>query len=540
MPNKILGRNMITQEFMQNIQNLVIERKFDEAKALLLEKQKQYSENPEILHQLGFIYMQQNQIQEALDVLKKAIKLAPDSAIIMNHLGTIYRVMEDFDEAENCYKKALELQPNYAEAHNNYGLLFYARQMYKQAEEQYTLALKAKPHFVNVLFNLALTLKAQNDIEGAIGSLLAIFEVQPEHLKAHFLMGTLLIQKKLFEDAEEHFQEVLKREPNDPTVLSGIVNAYLEADRPMEAKHYCIKLHEIMPRNVEALYNLGVIEARLNNKERAIEYYHSILQIEPKHFATLNNIAVLYLEKQNLKAAEVYFKQALELQPDNDSIKYTLNAILGGDYYKGAPKKYIENLFDQYADHFDEQLAGALDYQVPKKLKNLLERHLISRKDLTILDLGCGTGLLGEILKPWSKLLVGVDLSSKMIEKAREKARYDELYVKDDVEYLLETREIFDLITAADVFVYSGDLKLIFEACQKKLQMGGILAFTTEIEEKHDFKMQATGRFAHSKKYIKALAEQIGFKILELKQDETRSQYNKMLQGYYVILKKIV
>src|SRR6185369_9393049 len=96
-----------------------------------------------------------------------------------------------------------------------------------------------------------------------------------------------------------------------------------------------------------------------------------------------------------------------------------------------VPKDAITHLFDKYADTFDQHLRGALRYTVPE----LLAEAIAAARDpddeslMDVLDLGCGTGLIGPLLRPIAATLAGVDLSPLMIEKARERKCYDLLHV---------------------------------------------------------------------------------------------------------------
>src|SRR5947209_13086004 len=115
---------------------------------------------------------------------------------------------------------------------------------------------------------------------------------------------------------------------------------------------------------------------------------------------------------------------------------------------------YVRTLFDQYAPRFDRALED-LNYSAPAMLRDAVRAH--GARFGTMLDLGCGTGLAGAAFRPQVDWLVGVDLSSKMIEEARKKGLYDRLTVGDIAQHLAERRAQnanFHLIIAADVFAY--------------------------------------------------------------------------------------
>lgn len=457
-------------------------------------------------------------------------------------LASIYTKLGLLTKAKTILQDALAIAPNSASLHNHYGLTLYRQCDLTMAAKQFKLALKLQPDYFDAMINLALTCKAQNKTEEAITCLLAIIKAEPNHIRAHFFLGKFLLAEKLYPDAENEFIKITKIAPNDAEILTSIIKCLLEHTRYTTAKIYTEKLLQLQPKNIEVNYNLAIIETKLGNQELALNHYHAILQLDPHHFATLNNIAVLYLEMRNLDAARHYFQQALKLQPNNESIRYTLNALNGTATPDQAPSSYIKTLFDNYADHFEIHLRTSLDYRVPELLhENICNILGNQAHDLQILDLGCGTGLCGELFKPLAHKLIGVDLSTKMLALADKKNCYDELITADNLEYLHNTSLKFDLILAADVFVYNGNLKPIITACRNNLKPDGLLAFSTEIceDEALNFMLQPSGRFCHSKKHIASLAKEAGMCVLLNKTCPTRTQYNQQVNGNIVVFSNL-
>lgn len=174
-------------------------------------------------------------------------------------------------------------------------------------------------------------------------------------------------------------------------------------------------------------------------------------------------------------------------------------AVLEGETFEKAPADYVERHFDDFADRFDHQLVDMLSYAAPVELPALVATYR-DRFDM-IGDLGCGTGLAAEALKAMGARLVGVDLSGRMLEKAEERALYDELVKADVVAFMQGRPRTFDLLFAADMLIYLGDLGPFFAAAAKALKPGGLLAFTTERGD-DSYALRATGRFAHADAYI--------------------------------------
>jgi predicted TPR repeat methyltransferase len=141
---------------------------------------------------------------------------------------------------------------------------------------------------------------------------------------------------------------------------------------------------------------------------------------------------------------------------------------------------YVARLFDDYAARFDAHLAGELGYRGPELIAAALER-LDSRRFSRCIDLGCGTGLAGAALRERVDTLIGVDLSPRMIARARESRLYDSLEVGDAIAFLAsQPARGADLVIAADALAYIGDLGPLFSAAGCALAPGGLLAVSVE------------------------------------------------------------
>ena len=204
---------------------------------------------------------------------------------------------------------------------------------------------------------------------------------------------------------------------------------------------------------------------------------------------------------------------------------------------KAAPRcdaGYVRHLFDQFSADYDQRMIGQLGYAAPQILFDLADLVMPGRKELAVLDLGCGTGLAGAVFKPLASRLDGVDLSPAMIEKARLRNIYDRLEVAD-----LETSAPvvrYDLILAADTLVYLGDLKPVFEAAHARLRPDGYFLFTVEKAEGDGFELGPKRRWRHSENYLRRVAERAGFGVAGLVAAAPRREANQPVEGFAVAL----
>ena len=175
------------------------------------------------------------------------------------------------------------------------------------------------------------------------------------------------------------------------------------------------------------------------------------------------------------------YEEYLVRCPDDAEILHILGALKDDATPLRAPDQCIRQLYSRFADHYEYNMCNELDYKAHSLLAAAVAEVIIPHDSLEILDLGCGTGLISEQLRPWARNLTGIDLSPEMIEHARRRGFYDLLEVAEITEWVGRDSELaFDLIVACDTFIYFGDLSQVIRPVAARLVPGGILAFTVE------------------------------------------------------------
>ncbi|WP_309082533.1 methyltransferase [Chelativorans sp.] len=199
-----------------------------------------------------------------------------------------------------------------------------------------------------------------------------------------------------------------------------------------------------------------------------------------------------------------------------------------------APSAFVETLFDQYADHFDEALVEKLAYRVPELLLGALQK--LGREEFAhAVDLGCGTGLMGERLRAGASFLEGIDISGEMLKRAEAKRIYDRLS-RRDLLTLDSLQEGVDLVVAADVFMYMGALERIFAVVAAALAPGGVFAFSVEQHDgPGDMVLRPSRRYAHSPFHLRSLLEAAGFNIASFESAVIRMDRGEPVEGLIVV-----
>lgn len=230
--------------------------------------------------------------------------------------------------------------------------------------------------------------------------------------------------------------------------------------------------------------------------------------------------------------------KAHAVEADVAFIDYHLAALGSGPSPAACPADYLVRLFDGYAPRFDDHLVNRLGYRGPWLLRDAVMPLLAGGTAGDVIDLGCGTGLCGMPFRPVARSLVGVDLSPRMLERAASRGVYDQLIRSDVTAALFQRPAAVDLVLAADVFIYVGDLAPVFQAAAVALRPGGLLAFTLEVTEAADFKLEPSRRYAHWIDYVRRVAVAAGLTERSASAAFLRAGETAPVRGAVVVLSK--
>lgn len=291
-------------------------------------------------------------------------------------------------------------------------------------------------------------------------------------------------------------------------------------------------------------YSYGLDLARAGDFAAAIDLFEQALERAPNWPPGWMALGRARRDSFDPAGAIAAFRECLRLDPADKlgaGLELTrLDASVGLD---AAPAAYVAALFDAYAPGFDQALVERLGYGAPWQLAKLIRAHApegAPNRFARALDLGCGTGLAGEALRVDIGYLEGVDLAPGMIDVARSKGVYDALVSGDILSHLMAGDELFDLVLAADVFAYIGDLSRIFRALRKRMASRGLVAFTVEKavhgEEGADFTLRESLRFAHSETYLRRLAAENGLAVIASEEAALRKDRGADILGLAMLL----
>jgi predicted TPR repeat methyltransferase len=438
-----------------------------------------------------------------------------------------------------------------ADTRRNLGIALQQQQRYAEAEDCYRQALAIAPAIGELHCNLADVLKLRGRLDEAEASCRTSLELQPESSAAHLVLGTILQEQRRFADAEASYRSAIALDFRVAAAHNFLAIALREQGRLTEAETSCRVALELKPKFAGAHNILG---ATLMDQGRLAEAEPSLkraLELEPDYLAARINLSDALRQQGKVAEALACYEQLLRLDPGNGVARHWHAALSGSDT-ESAPPQYVSAVFDNFAKTFDSHLIDGLRYRAPEQIVALIVNAQPSSgaqagTRLDVLDLGCGTGLAGAAIAPRARNLVGVDLSTNMLEKARARNVYTRLEHADLLTMMQrEPAASYDAITATDVFIYVGRFDDVVAEAKRLLRSGGQFGFSIEsldalqrasadVAAISDVRLLPTARFAHSSAYLQRLAAQHGFEVLHFEPTTIRLEANSPIEGWLVV-----
>ncbi len=289
------------------------------------------------------------------------------------------------------------------------------------------------------------------------------------------------------------------------------------------------------PDLAEAHANLSGAHTALGDLDAALDAARRALALQPTHpgFLELTARALRRLHRDD-EAAEVYARW-YAVAPDDPTAAHHGRS---GDGPARATAAYVRDEFDRFAATFDEVLRARLAYRAPERIAATVDALFgDGATALHIADLGCGTGLCGPLLRPRAARLVGVDLSPEMLRRATDRG-YDALIESDLVTWCTGTRETFDLLVAADVLNYFGDLVEPLRAASRCLRDGGAIVFTVEHDDRDApssrWELRVDGRYRHAPAYLDDAVADAGLTRVRREHIVIRTEHHAPVHGWIV------
>jgi predicted TPR repeat methyltransferase len=490
-------------DMLQTAIHLIKANKFADAEVVLLKFVSSQPLDFDALHMLGVVSSELGKTQQAERYFASAHSIDPKHPPLLQNWGLYLHKQNNFVEAVDKFSEGIRLAPNYPPIYSDRGNALTRLRRYDEALSDHNQAIKLSGNFFAFYFNRANTLHAKKEYAAALADYEHAIRLNPHYAEAFNGRGNVYASLKRHEEALAAYDHALSLKSDLAEAWLGRGNVFYELKRYDEARAAYDRSLSIKP----ALENAWL--GRIRTK----------------------------LALRNTSEAQQDREQAVLAGVSEEILNFEFARYGAIHTPASVPKTLIEDVFDEYAPNFDSHLVETLNYIVPANLITLI-RRFNENSGLDVLDIGCGTGLMGATIRPAARNLVGVDLSRRMLDKAKDRGIYDELICKDISEFMEEDPRDYDLVTSADVFVYVGDLSKIFKLAGRRLRQNGYFAFSVEATDAQDYVLSEAGRYKHSKQYLNRLAMDSGFEVCSIEDCIIRSENTQKVPGFLVLMSR--
>ena len=409
----------------------------------------------------------------------------------------------------------------------------------KQAALTLNKAQKQLPNAPRVFMLAGLMAEKSGNINGAFEALRRSVAMAPDWGPGLLELALLLARQNQFKEAVETAEKVAALEPRNLQVLAGVVDIAHRAGHTEMAVQHLRRGLELVPGDTMLRRLLARDLSEQGKHEESLALWTALVAENPTDPQALVGRVQACIASNKPTDALADTQALLALAPQ-DAVYQYYGQLARGETPAQQPAELTRPLFDSLAELYDMHMVRGLKYQLPKQIaEKIIARY--PDKKLNVLDLGCGTGLLGVCLGRLDGFLIGVDFSHKMIEQAVRHNVYDRFHTVNLHDALRSTPDaLYQVITALDVFIYAGDVTQAVRDAFRILTPGGQLMFSCETasETGPDMVLLPAGRYAHKRSHVEALCKAAGFDPIEVEDSVLRYENKAPVHGFVVVAHK--
>jgi predicted TPR repeat methyltransferase len=441
--------------------------------------------------------------------------------------------------------------------HASLGQLLLRQERYAQAINELTAALDARPGNAGWLASRAEAHEHSGAIFKAIDDAASAVIAEPKSAPHAALLARLLQRSGRHDEAVVSWAEAIRLDGEQITYYEGLAHSMWVKGNPEAALEIYDKLNSSYPENETYYVLIAELHMQTQKPAEAGAICKAAIERGLKTAVIYRAYGNAMLASGDKAKASELFRAGLAIAPQDGYLSHML-ATASGAPSDRAPEDYIRAVFDSRADTYE---AAAL-FKLGVRSPGLIRREILrirpkldpsrpaAHKLSAILDLGCGTGLIGALTYDLAAYVKGVDLSRNIVRYAQLKGIYHEVEISDIVASMNSDPRLYECILAGDVLCYLGDLKPAFEAAFKRLLPSGLFLLSLEAGpeswradlaagvSKTNFLLQDTARFAHALPYIEQTAKAAGFEVVQVWPETISTENDVDLPGYIVSLRR--
>lgn len=449
----------------------------------------------------------------------------------------------DQDQVKKVISGGVANPQGKAKLHASLGQLLIRQQRYAQAVNELTQALELEPTNVAWRMLRAKAHQLNNDITNAALDVADALILDPTNAANADHLGQIKMATREYAVAAWCFAEAIRLSPNDFSYYRNLAKALAAADQTDGSIELYEKLTSAEPSFEGNYVSLAEIYIELRQADRASAVCARAIDNGLASVNLFQMAGIAANLKGDSDAAVAFYNRGLALDPENGGLKHLVN-VTGNLSTDSTPAAYIINLFNKRAAEYDLSVFTR-HYRVPGLIRNEMLRvrpkvdpsRATPYKLSAILDIGCGTGLIGVMVQGVTAYLKGVDLSGAMVAHAQTKQVYQELEIAEAVASMRADPRLYESVVAGSTMEYIGKSDECLAAIYKRLLPSGFAILTFIAGEAGvDYALGADGRFRHSRDYIERVAKATGFDITQIVEEQLEALDGTPVMGFLVTL----
>lgn len=410
------------------------------------------------------------------------------------------------------------------------------------AANAFSEVIRAEPENADAWHFMGLLLFHNGEKDRGIAALRRSLEYGPDNPHAHCNLGNMLLESQDTVGAAESYKAALARDPLHAETYRNLGVLLRRTGKLDDAINVLERATELEDTNPEVWHNLGISHMQKEDFEKAADAFEKCVEVGYNPNVSGVWYGRMLAALMRTEAAIAHFERHLEKNPGDIVARHQL-AALREEKLDAVPEDYVRAHFDSFSRSFDDVLAG-LGYQAPQLVADAVKKWAGDRGPRgEVVDLGCGTGLCGPLVREHCAKLIGVDLSPRMLMRAADTGAYEELHEEELVRFLAGRRPgSVDLAISADTLNYIGDLAPLMAGLVRALAPGAALVATFEDAGEETpargYQLRSHGRFCHSRDYLMQVIGEAGLSVVAERHDTLRREAGADVGGLILTVER--
>jgi tetratricopeptide (TPR) repeat protein len=279
-------------------------------------------------YNLADALFKQGRVEEAIQHLRSALEIQPDSAEAHVNLGIALVKQGDLDGAIAHFQRCAEIQPNLVKPHYNMGNALFRLGRLDEAIVQYRKTLEIEPDNVEALNNLGNALAMKGAYNEAIAQYQKALTLRPNYTDAHSDLGRVLVRLGRLDEGVAQFREAVAIKPDDPVLLKDLGKSLLMKNDFAGAMACFEKTAPLGPDPLARWQLVGDNFLKQSDWDTAISCYRQAIKIDPRSADVCANLGMACFQKGEAKEAIDAWEKSLAINPDQLTVQNNLAWLL--------------------------------------------------------------------------------------------------------------------------------------------------------------------------------------------------------------------